>query len=135
MQYGEKDYLMRLLNRFFDFLNKILNKNMDSEMSVQIELDNAYSKFFNANRDCFLGMEDSELIQYAKEEISKDQIRPLALLLYHDARIEQENDMKINLFKKSKLLLLISQEITGILDLNDNVLLAKIDDQISSSFE
>lgn len=134
MQYREKDYLMRLLNRFFVFLNKISNKNMDSEMSVHLELNNAYSEFFNTNRDCILGMEDSELIQYT-EKMSKEQIRPLALLLYHDARIEQEKDVKHHLFKKSKLLLLMSQKITGTLDLNDNVLLAKIDHQMSSSLK
>lgn len=131
MQYEERDFLLRWMKQFFQFIDRIINNRMPAdELPVIKDIDRAYDILFKSNREFFLNMRDDGLIQYSKM-LLRDQIRPLALLLYHDACIQPEIKHKENLFHKAKLLLLFSQETTGVLPLDDYTLLLDIDNFIS----
>jgi len=102
----EKDYIMRLIQTFFDAINKIVN-SIDKEdiEGAKIQLNNSYGLLGN-EEDYFLNTDYEELIEFFKLKDGNylKRVEFLAELIYLDATIETKKTYKIEKFEKSQKL-------------------------------
>ncbi len=102
----EKDYIMRLIQTFFDAINRIVNSiDNDDIEGAKIQLNNSYGLLGN-KEDYFLNTEYEELIKFFKLKDGNylKRVEFLAELIYLDATIESKKNRKIEKLEKSQQL-------------------------------
>jgi hypothetical protein len=80
----ESNSLLNWTNEMGKFLRLLVDEQHVFDKSSSLVFDKAYDEFFKKSRVFFLTVTDEALINYVKEELDVEQIRPLALVLMHD---------------------------------------------------
>ncbi|QXP78042.1 MULTISPECIES: hypothetical protein [Winogradskyella] len=97
---------MRLIQTFFDAINRIVNSiDNDDIEGAKIQLNNSYGLLGN-KEDYFLNTEYEELIKFFKLKDGNylKRVEFLAELIYLDATIESKKNRKIEKLEKSQQL-------------------------------
>jgi hypothetical protein len=102
----EKDYLMRLVNTFFNALNRIINSiEKDDIENVRIQIIDAY-KLLGNDSSFFLNTNLDKIFLFFKEKEGNylKRVNMLAELMYQDSRVNKKKETK-NLFLDKSILL------------------------------
>lgn len=102
----EKDYLMRLVNTFFNALNRIINSiEKDDIENVRIQIIDAY-KLLGNDSSFFLNTNLDKIFLFFKEKEGDylKRVNMLAELMYQDSRVNKKKETK-NLFLDKSILL------------------------------
>lgn len=102
----EKDYLMRLVNTFFNALNRIINSiEKDDIENVRIQIIDAY-KLLGNDSSFFLNNNLDKIFLFFKEKEGDylKRVNMLAELMYQDSRVNKKKETK-NLFLDKSILL------------------------------
>ncbi|MBK1438782.1 hypothetical protein JHJ32_02180 [Parapedobacter sp. ISTM3] len=133
-QSRREDYIERLIKRFFEALERIKSKGSpaldDALPEMQDDLALLYEEYFDIRRVDMLRLPDKTLLDTV-DRLHELQLRPLALLLYHDALQQSSNVAKCTLLGRSKWLLERSHEITGQIDFEDVQVLNHIEQELA----
>ena len=102
----EKDYILRLIQTFFDAINEIVNKIDKEDMyGAKIQIDETY-KLLGKSADFFHSREVNEIVDFLKGK-DGDYLKSLELLaqlIFLDAKTEHQTEIQNKLLKKAKLL-------------------------------
>jgi hypothetical protein len=101
----ESNSLLNWTNEMGKFLRLLVDEQHIFDEPSSLVFDKAYDEFFKKSRVFFLTVTDEALINYVKEELDVEQIRPLALVLMHDGLKSQDIAEQQTLLLKAKLLL------------------------------
>lgn len=111
----QRDYIMRILQQFYDALHKLVN-NIEAEKieDVQLQFNGMYLNYLKKDSSFFYEKDISTILQFLGEGEDKDslaKINMLTELLYNDALLNQNPEMKQNLLSKTlELLMLIKSK-------------------------
>ena len=110
----QRDYIMRILQQFYDALHKLVN-NIEAEKieDVQLQFNGMYLDYLKKDSSFFYENDVNTILQFLGEGKDKDsiaKINMLAELLYNDAMLNQDLDTKPNLLSKTLELLLFIKE-------------------------
>ncbi len=129
----KQDYLMRMIQSFFNALNRLVNGlNEKTAEETAEELESIYVTYFDKSRQFILDASPAEMLRWLQQE--KDAVKKaemLAQLLEQDALLEQEHKDKRNLLEKVKELLLYQERESGTVSLVQRSQLAKIEQQLA----
>ncbi len=126
----ESNSLLNWTNEMGKFLRLLVDEQDVFDEPCSVVFDRAYVEFFKTNRDNFLKISGIELLQYAKEDLEVEQIRPLALVLMHDGLKSKDLQEQQTLLLKSKLLLNYVMKETSSFAFEDYGYLATIDGKL-----
>jgi len=126
----ESNSLLNWTNEMGKFLRLLVDEQHVFDEPCSVVFDRAYVEFFKTNRDNFLKISGIELLQYAKEDLEVEQIRPLALVLMHDGLKSKDLQEQQILLLKSKLLLNYVMKETSSFAFEDYGYLATIDGKL-----
>lgn len=101
----EKDTILNWINEMGKFLRLLVDKYDAFEPVDQAVIEDGYRSFFDKERSWILSLSEGQLQAYVDEELIPDQIRPLALLLLHDARHSKDRAEQLTMLQHSKFLL------------------------------
>jgi hypothetical protein len=110
----ERDYIMRMLQMFFDAIAKVLNRNVPGIVpdipELQKSFNELYHQFFKKSPDHYYGIEKEEILAEIENEWSSEKdayakIQMLSELLYQDAIIKNNLHERFALLEKSLYLL------------------------------
>ncbi|HCU44009.1 MULTISPECIES: hypothetical protein [Sphingobacterium] len=127
----ESNSLLNWTNEMGKFLRLLVDEQHVFDEPSSLVFDKAYGEFFKNNRDNFLKISGIEMLQYAKEELDVEQIRPLALVLMHDGLRSPAKEQQHELLSKAKLLLNYVMKETSSFAFEDYGYLATIDSKLS----
>lgn len=106
----EQDYILRLLNQFFDSLNKLLNnKNSNTIEEIDKRIKSLYMEYFKKdylfyhNNSIDIIMETIIDSNNTQNTIARCEM--LAELFYNEAELTANENQKNNLFNKALILL------------------------------
>jgi len=111
----QRDYIMRILQQFYDALHKLVN-NIEAEKieDVQQQLKGMYLDYLKKDSSFFYENDVNTIIQFLGDGKDKDsiaKINMLAELLYNDAILNQYSETKQkNLSKTLELLRFIKSK-------------------------
>lgn len=101
----EKDYIMKLMQQFFKDLEKLVSNQREKGdiQNIQVQLCDLYKDYFKKDESFFYNESYLTIIEYLESKDCNviDHMEMLAELLYHDALIKQNSDLKRNLLVKS----------------------------------
>jgi hypothetical protein len=106
----ERDYIMRMLQMFFDAIAKVLNRNVPGIVpdipELQKSFNEMYHQYFQKSPDHYYGMEKEEILAEIENEGYSDKdmyakIQMLSELLYQDAIIKNNLHERFSLLEKS----------------------------------
>ncbi|SEK31496.1 hypothetical protein [Parapedobacter koreensis] len=133
-QSRREDYIERLIKRFFEALERVKGKNSqaldDALPDVQDEMAALYEEYFGTKRQGILQQPVQNLPEIVAT-LEPHQLRPLALLLYHDAMRQSSGEEKWMLLARSKALLMQGHAATGQIDFEDVQLLSHIEQELA----
>ena len=110
----ESDYIMRMLQMFFDAIAKVLNRNVPGIVpdipELQKSFNEMYHQFFKKSPDHYYGIEKEEILNEIENEGCSDKdayakIQMLSELLYQDAIIKNNLHERFALLEKALYLL------------------------------
>lgn len=134
LQSRKDDYIQRLIKRFFEALNGLVDKRAkvpDEDLpGISEEIGKLYPEFFGIERAALLQGSMNGL-GHITADLDVDLIRPLAILLYQDAMAAPAPD-RVELLRNAKWLFDDSYQKTGQLLLEDLSILADIDARIAT---
>ncbi|MGK6351825.1 hypothetical protein [Parapedobacter sp. DT-150] len=134
-QSRREDYIERLVKRFLEVLERMTGKGPQSEDEPLEHSEGdmllLYEAYFGVDRSDFLRRSVDDLPDFAKN-LDVRQLRPLALLLYHDAMRQPSNNEKRALLERAKWLLGHAHGITGQMDFEDVQILNQINQELNS---
>lgn len=102
----EKDYILRLIQTFFDAVNEIVTKIDKKDIDgAKIQIDETY-KLLGQNGGFFCRKEINDIVDFfkSKDDDYLKRIELLAQLMFLDAKIEHRMEVQKKLLKKAKLL-------------------------------
>jgi len=107
----QRDYIMRILQQFYDALHKLVN-NIEAEKieDVQLQFNGMYLDYLKKDSSFFYENDISTILQFLGDGNDKEslvKISILAELLYNDALLNQKSEMKQKLLSKTLDLLLL----------------------------
>lgn len=107
----QRDYIMRILQQFYDALHKLVN-NIEAEKieDVQLQFNGMYLDYLKKDCSFFYENNISTILQFLGEGNDKEslaKITILAELLFNDALLNQISEMKQKLLSKTLDLLLL----------------------------
>lgn len=125
-----------LMARWVEDIGKFLRIWIDgydafAKPSDPAQFDEAYQKFFEKDRDFYLGLSEDELIAYSKADLDAQQLHPLALTLLFDG-LNATDGSQENLLRKAKLILNLAMAETASFAFQDYQYLAMIDNKLKS---
>ena len=106
----ERDYIMRMLQMFFDAIAKVLNRNVPGIVpdipELQKSFNEMYHQYFHKSPDHYYGMEKEEILAEIENEGYSDKdlyakIQMLSELLYQDAIIKNNLHERFSLLEKA----------------------------------
>ena len=110
----ERDYLMRMLQEFFDAIAKVVRRDIpgiEPDLSqIQKRFNEIYNQFFRCPAEHYYGIDKEEILNELEKEGYSDsdmyaKIHMLSELLYQDALIKSNIQEKCALLGKSLFLL------------------------------
>lgn len=110
----ERDYLMRILQEFFEAIAKVLRREIPGQepdlSNVQERFKEMYTQFFKKSADYFYETEKEAILEGLKREGDSDQdtfarAQMLSELLYQDGLIKKNIPEKCMLLEKALFLL------------------------------
>lgn len=110
----QRDYIMRILQQFYDALHKLVN-NIEAEKieDVQLQFNGMYLDYLKKDSSFFYENDVNTILQFLGDGKDKDSIAKISMLaelLYNDAMLNQDSDTKPNLLSKTLELLLFIKE-------------------------
>mgnify|MGYP001477593062 CR=1 FL=1 len=105
----QRDYILRILQQFYDALHKLVN-NIEAEKieEVQLQFNGMYLDYLKKDSSFFYENDIPTILKFLGEGNDKDsltKITILAELLYNDALLNQNSEMKQKLLSKTLELL------------------------------
>ena len=106
----ERDYIMRILQQFYNALHKLVN-NIDEEKieDIHVQLKVLYPEYLKKDNTFFYENDISTILHFLGEGKSKDSIAKITLLselIYNDAILSSNPTFKKDLLSKALGLLL-----------------------------
>ena len=110
----ERDYIMRLLQEFFDAIVKAMNRNIPGIEpdipQIQRRFNEMYEQFFHNPAELFYRLSKEDILCELENECISERdmfakIQMLSELLYQDALIKNSLQERIELLEKSLFLL------------------------------
>lgn len=84
-----KDYLMRILKQFFEFIEKLIEiKQKKKPDEVRTYLNEIYETYLNHSAEYYLQLSREEIINAFEEEEREIKMEMLAELLYQDGLLD-----------------------------------------------
>ena len=103
----EKDYIMRLIQQFFETLELIIK---GGGKNIQEKINDIYIAYIGKEKEFFQEQNYEHILDFIEEYPNQEKIfrvEMLAELLFQDAILQSNISVKINLLRKSYNLLLI----------------------------
>ncbi|MDR1172144.1 MAG: hypothetical protein LBL24_06805 [Bacteroidales bacterium] len=99
----ERDYMMRILQTFFQDMAKLLRDRQRLDDGQQLEaLGDLYRNYLKNDRDDYFGMTAENLTDSFNGDPDRMyRAEILATLLYHDAALQKDEDSRNGLLEKS----------------------------------
>jgi nucleoside diphosphate kinase len=108
----ERDYIMRILQEFFNAIAKVVHQKDESGDFDEAEerYDEMYRQFFHSKRKYFLDTEKETIVAELEDACNDERdltgkLQMLAELLYQDALIRQSIQEQIDLLEKALYIL------------------------------
>lgn len=99
-----KDYLLRILQQFFEEIAKYLRNKKEYEIEnpqLQTQLTGLYTTFFNQTADFYISKSADEIITSFDEQERLIKIEMLSELIYQDALLKPQGETRQQLLQKS----------------------------------
>lgn len=99
-----KDYLLRILQQFFEEIAKYLRNKKEYEIEnpqLQTQLTGLYTTFFNQTADFYISKSADEIIASFDEQERLIKIEMLSELIYQDALLKPQGETRQQLLQKS----------------------------------
>lgn len=99
-----KDYLLRILQQFFEEIAKYLRNKKEYEIEnpqLQTQLTGLYTTFFNQTADFYISKSADEIIASFDEQERPIKIEMLSELIYQDALLKPQGETRQQLLQKS----------------------------------
>ena len=110
----ERDYIMRMLQEFFNAIAKVTRRDIpgiEPDLSeIQKRFNEMYNQFFRCPAELFYRIDKEEILEKLEGEERSERdvyakIQMLSELLYQDALIKNNHQEKLALLEKSLFLL------------------------------
>lgn len=99
-----KDYLLKILQQFFEEIAKYLRNKKEYEIEnpqLQTQLTGLYTTFFNQTADFYISKSADEIITSFDEQERLIKIEMLSELIYQDALLKPQGETRQQLLQKS----------------------------------
>ncbi len=99
----ERDYIMRILQTFFEDVAKVIHRKLHPDDEQQLEaFGDLYRNYLKNDRDYYYGMSSESLIaSFSKDPDGIYKAEMVATLLYQDALLQKDETFRNELLGKS----------------------------------
>lgn len=96
-----RDYISRIIKTFFEALDEAFNGKKEDKMEIQDQLNDLYKVYFQNDRESFLQNGAEDIIGFLQNDPDRmEKYGMLQELMYRDANIQDDPDIRNNLYRK-----------------------------------